>query len=139
MTIGTTAPETESRTLSMQLVARQVCTLEEQTAISSLTDLAAASIVHQRTTTANEKKHKLFLSDEWMNHSNFQDNTTWKRRKRGKCMFCSRNTVWFCTDCNPKPCARRAWVCDETRNSQCKEQHEKNIKDTANHENGTHH
>jgi len=127
MTIAMMPSQIQTATESEGALVNQRRILDEGTYVSALTDSFSSN--QQRIATVG-KRHDLQLNDEWILHSNFQNNNRWKRRKRGKCMFCSCNTAYFCPDCHPKGFAKRAWIGDENRKSHCKEKHKNHIERT---------
>ena len=50
-----------------------------------------------------------------------------KRRRRGKCVSCGRNTSWYCPTCVPSKSSHlRFWCCNNDKN-QCQEFHKNNM------------
>jgi hypothetical protein len=95
--------------------------LDESTLISALTELSSSSPSQALEVNANSKKHQLVISEEWVNHSNHNEQRSGKRRKRGKCKICSKNTSWYCPDCPPKGGSQKAWICGTK--PECRENH----------------
>jgi hypothetical protein len=89
---------------------------ENDDSATKLSSFSSATSSSRITENVEVCKHTLAINNDFTSHvrNEGDQRLEGKRRRRGKCMVCGRNTTFYCITCPPSAKRQKAWCCNDS-------------------------